>query len=333
MEEYQEEPISVIVAARDEEQNIALLINDLIAQTHTNFELIIVDDHSSDSTPQMVEEYAQMFSFIRLYKSDGQGKKSALKLGIQKAQFDFVVVTDADCRVSSNWLQTMVCFYKQKGVDLIFGPVRFSFSASIFSQFQSLEFLSLTASSAGSIGAGMPILSNACNMAFTKKCWNDCVSDIEEKSLSGDDMFLMISAKKQHKRIAFLKSPFAIVDTSACNSLSQFFNQRKRWSSKSKYYADLQVIIAGLIVALMSVNLVVLFVLSWICNAYFNVFFVCFGLKFVIDLLFLLLVSPFYQQERLLKWYVPLTLLYPFYVSVSLVGGLLENFTWKGRHV
>ncbi|HEY4789172.1 MAG TPA: glycosyltransferase, partial [Bacteroidales bacterium] len=99
---------SIIVPVRDEEENIKLLLDDLTSQNYPleQFEIILVDDHSSDNSVQLAKEYPASNLKIQTLPTDSNGKKAALRLGIQEAKGELIITTDADCRRGSGWLGT-----------------------------------------------------------------------------------------------------------------------------------------------------------------------------------------------------------------------------------
>ena len=99
---------SIIIAVRNEENNISALLSDLQNQDFPvdNYEVIIVDDNSTDKSPNIVKSFCKKYPqlFHQLFLSGSTGKKRALQKGIEHARGDVVVTTDADCRMSSGWL-------------------------------------------------------------------------------------------------------------------------------------------------------------------------------------------------------------------------------------
>jgi len=204
---------SLIVACRNEENNIKTLIEKLENQSLKNFEIIFVDDHSSDKTLELLKDSLPLFSEIKVIESNGNGKKHAIAEGIGIAKGDLIITTDADCIPGQEWIETIISFHDKTKADLIICPVKMIEHDSLFSKLQAIEFLSLVASGAGAAGVGMPILCNAANLAFTKKAWLESKNDLKNNEPSGDDVFLLLSIKKRNGKILFIKSQKAVVIT------------------------------------------------------------------------------------------------------------------------
>ena len=105
--------VSVVIAARNEEKNIANLLDDLISQTidKNNFEVIVSNDRSEDVTGKIINEYSRKYKFIKSIqitkKGDMASKKYALELAIKDSKGEIILATDADCRVPKNWAISM----------------------------------------------------------------------------------------------------------------------------------------------------------------------------------------------------------------------------------
>jgi len=322
--------ISVIVACKNEERNLGNLIKALLLQSSSDFESILVNDHSTDATNQIMMSAVKDFKNMIIHNSNEYGKKNALKEGINKSSGELIITTDADCVPATTWIESIVNFYKHNLYDLIIGPVVIKSDNSLFSNLQKIELASLVASGAGATGVGMPIMCNGANLAFTKAAWMESKNDLHEEEISGDDIFLLLSIKKRKGKIGFLKSAEAIVTTNSVNNFIDFTNQRKRWASKSKKYNDKHIIIIALIVFMICFIEIALFSISIIDYRYFKLFFIVFGIKFLVDFIFLNKISDFFKLENFTKDAFILSVLYPFYIVYSAVSGLFEkNIKWK----
>ncbi|MFT3751911.1 MAG: glycosyltransferase [Paludibacter sp.] len=260
---------------------------------------------------------------IQLVDAVGSGKKNALKEGILAASSKLIVTTDADCLPSYHWLESIAAYQKRNNCDLIICPVKLSGKDSLFAYLQVLEFTSLVASAAGAAGAGMPILCNGANLAFTKKMWLDCQDELHPEEQSGDDIFLLESVKKRSGKICFLKSESAFVTTGQAGNLIDLLKQRRRWASKSKFYTDWHLIFTALIVFAISFLLVALTVLSFYQIGYLYLFASLFLFKYFLDSMFLSAVSKFFQLNNIWLFSFLLSVFYPFYVVFVAVTSLV----------
>ncbi len=328
------ESVSIVIACRNEEENIDHLIKSLLQQDYPeeNTEIIVVDDHSEDNTYKILKKHAEKNNHLKILQNPKkqQGKKTALTYGIQHCSSEIIVTTDADCRMGTKWLSTLAAYYSIHKPKMIIAPVAIEPSSNIFAQLQALEFTSLIISGAGAAGINKPMMCNGANLLFEKSLFKN--STLQHEYASGDDIFLLLEAKKKNSReIHFIKSGEAIVYTKPSQTLSGFFNQRIRWTSKSKAYRDFDIIITALTVAASS-----FFLAFWLINSIFRpnewyIFVFLFMIKTMGDLFILIPGTKFFNQQNLLWLFLPLQLIYPFYIVATTFMGWLANFSWKGR--
>ncbi len=322
--------VSVIVPCKNEQDNILKLISCLAQQSYQNFELIIVNDHSSDLTLNYIKNAQNFFPKIQLINANGFGKKNALKEGILLAKSELILTTDADCLPTYHWIEAIVSFQHSFPSAMIIGPVGIKDNKSIFSRLQALEFVSLVGAAAGSTGVGSSILCNGANLAFQKKEWLKCQKNLHEKEQSGDDIFLLEELKKRGAKIRFLKSEAAFVKTMPQIKLSDFIKQRRRWTSKSKLYTDWQIILTACVIFGMSTLSLLLLLFSIYKTAYLIGFIAVFIFKFAIDTRFLYLIRRFFQLENIWFYSFILSLIYPFYIIfIALSAWIIPSKTWK----
>ncbi len=337
--------LSVIIAARNEERNIVNCLNDLIKQDYPKnlFEIIIIDDNSTDKTANIVNDFinSNPEKEITLISSKNsnipfQGKKQAIKTAVSVSKGDFIITTDADCRMGKKWLSTIAAYFESHQVKLIIAPVCFHKNNSAFKKLQNLEFLSLIASGAGSAKISHPIMCNGANLAFSKSAYNNVQSEGKKDNFtSGDDIFLMLKIKRKYgsRAIHFLKSYDAIVYTEAKNTFKEFFNQRIRWVSKSRGYSSMSLILTSLIIYIFNYLLLVGAILSFFFPEFISFTIILFFIKCIVDLPILAGITKFVKRQKLLFFFLPLQLIYILYISVIGFIGNFMKFEWKGRKI
>ena len=327
--------ISVIIPVRNEEKGILKLLEDLQNQTlnHSLFEVIVVNDASTDTTEAIVQNFVSNYklSLINLVEEKSSApKKRAISEAIQVAKGNLIVSTDGDCRVGADWLKTILFFQQQTKAVFVSGLVKIEPNSSFFSKLQSIEFASLVGTGAISIFNKTPTMCNGANIAYLKSAFIE-VNGFEgnENLASGDDEFLMHKMFVQYpERIRFLKSDLATVSTNPCHSLGVFVNQRKRWASKWRFYKDYKVSLVAISIFLL--NLMSIFVFFS-----FNKPLVLTGfcLKFCADFYIYILILRFLGFKNLL-FYIPFVLLlYPFYVVFIGILSLKSGYSWKNRQL
>ncbi|MBK8805703.1 MAG: glycosyltransferase [Bacteroidales bacterium] len=320
--------VSIIVAYKNEVANLPSLLEDLQSQDYPaqQVEIIFIDDNSTDSGSLLLENQ-NLITSLKL--NNAYGKKKAIALGIAHATHELIICTDADCRLGKGWVSSIVNHYEMRGAQLILSPVFFTHKNSFWHNVLELEFASLIASTAGAAGLNMSIMANGANIAFTRSSVNDYVQLSNQKSVSGDDVFLLHAFKKQQMGISFNAQTDALVETAAPSSLSAFLRQRFRWSSKSIYYKDKATIVVALLVFLTSLLQLALLVLSFFSNYYLILFLCSIVLKTVFDALVLIPFLKKFNRQYLLKYIVVVEFIYYIYIVFVAVFSFIVPSKWK----
>jgi cellulose synthase/poly-beta-1,6-N-acetylglucosamine synthase-like glycosyltransferase len=323
--------VSVIVPCRNEQFRISDILKDLSDQLYPSdrFEVIIVDDNSTDRTYETANA-VKTISNLSVIKTNGKGKKQALRTGIKASKGDLIITTDADCRIGNRWIITVASFYTEYLPQLIVCPVVLSGENNFFTGIQELEFLSLQGITAGTIAIGNPALCNGANLSFSKETYNNHLNNLFDEIGSGDDMFLMTSIKKDAgSKILWLESDNACISTRTSVNLRSFFKQRSRWFSKWKHYNDLYIF--NLSVVTLATNLMIA---GTVIAGLFQTRFLLLGavlflIKSLPDYLILKNTARRYKKENLLRYLIPAQLIYPFYILITLITSVLWKPKWK----
>jgi cellulose synthase/poly-beta-1,6-N-acetylglucosamine synthase-like glycosyltransferase len=318
--------MSVVIACRNEQKNLPLLLYNIEAQNYPPelFEVIIVNDNSSDTTGEIASRYMGLNNCIVINNS-GRGKKQAIRSGINASKGSLIITTDADCRMGQNWIRTIAAFYEKYKPEMIISPVKIESSSGFFGRFQELEFLSLQGVTAGTALSGEPSMCNGANLAFTREVYFKHSGNLHDEIPSGDDIFLLHSLKKDNSsKILWLESPDATITTSSSPSLTTFLTQRNRWVSKWKAYLDRFTILLGIVTFFSSLTLLTVLVSGFFIPQLLLVSLVAFVLKSVPDFLILRNVGIRYGKKNLLLWFFPSQVVYPFYVMFVVCYSLLN---------
>ncbi len=332
--------VTILIAARNEEDKLALTIEDILAQDYPKelVDLIVIDDHSTDRTAAIISSYAnQNVTLVRLNEDQplNSYKKKAIAEGIRIAKGSLIVTTDADCRMEKQWLATIVAMYEQKGLKLISSPVGYFEERSMFEEMQSLEFLYLIGLGASTIGNKMSSTCNGANLAYSKDVFLEVggFAGIDDVASGDDELLLHKIASKYPDGIGFCKSKQAMVYTHAKHSLTAFINQRKRWASKSTKYKNKPFVVLSVAIWLFNLGFLVSMTLGFFSVQAFWFALLILVMKFGAEVAFLYPVTRFARRTKLL-WYLPLiTVLHPVYMVYIGIAGNAGKYRWKGRMV
>ncbi len=325
--------VSVIVAFRNEAENLPELIKSFNSQTLpvNQWEVFFVDDNSSDSSISVINSSPKNFNFRLIQLSGVEGKKRAIIEGVKNARYNLVAITDADCIPSKLWLSNLV---EYGDVAQIQRTVIVKTSNSIVNMFEALDYASLMAVSAGSFGLGRPVIAASANLAFRK----DLV-DINEETLrtdisSGDDMFLLHTAKRNKaNKLMFYLGANGFVTTKFEGGFLGFIHRRKRWASKASGYKDFDTILVASVVFLFNLSIVLLALCSLLGFASIYNLLIALLVKTFVDFPLLFVFLKRTKQLKLMLVFLPLQFIYPFYISYSAIAGLFGGQIWKGRQI
>ncbi|GGK81994.1 glycosyltransferase [Rufibacter glacialis] len=333
---------TVILPVRNEAHNLLALLRDLEGQQYPahQFEVLVVDDHSEDGTPDVVRQFQESSDLpLRLlllsHFPGKRQKKAAVEIGISYAKGDWIACTDGDCRLSPLWLQALNQVRQNQKPKFISGPVVYSPLGTFWERLQALEFSALVGVGAASIALQKPTMCNGANLAYEKAAFYAVEGYAgNEQVPSGDDEFLL---HKIHQRfpgqVAFAKAKEALVQTPAAASVTQFVNQRIRWASKWRHYETLSsqmlaVVVLGANVAVMG-TLGAALAQTW----EWSFFMIVLLLKLGADAVLLNQILGFYHKKKLLSLLWFLQLVYVPYILLSSFLGWKGKYHWKGRQL
>ena len=333
--------VSVLVPVRNEEQHIANLVQDLIAQNYpiALFNIIIIDDHSTDQTATIVLSFSN--SNLRLLqlaieKPINSYKKRAIATAIATCDSELILTTDGDCRMGPDWIASIVSMFEQEHCQLISSPVAYHQEKSLAEKIQTVEFELLIAAGAACIQNKFPNTCNGANLAYTRAAYHAVggFKGIDDLA-SGDDELLLHKMHKQFPDgLRFLKEPSAIVYTEAKGTLRSFYQQRKRWASKSVKYADKRMVLLVSIIYFFNLLIFIQAGLLFFTTTNLAMFVILIGVKMGLDAILIFQSLSFFKKRRLL---LLLPLVEIFYVIYILIIGIIANiggaYEWKGRTV
>ncbi|MDA0177621.1 glycosyltransferase family 2 protein [Mesoflavibacter profundi] len=330
---------TVIIPFRNEAENLPALLNAIAELNYQNslFEIILVNDDSEDLSKEIATKFmsnsALDITLIENERQSNSPKKDAISSAIKISKYDWIITTDADCVLPKYWLDSFDVFIQKNEVKMVVGPVTYHKVNGFLQHFQLLDFLSLTGSTIAGFGINKPFLCNGANLGYKKSLFSDIKGfEGNDTIASGDDIFLMEKALKTDKNsVKYLKSKQAIVQTLAQPNFKSLLAQRIRWANKTSNYNNNFAKLVGLLVLLANSVVVIGFVLVALGLFQFKTFAYLFLLKLLIDFLLIYKTSVFFSKEQALKYYLPSSLVYPFFSVYVAVVGSFSTYKWKNR--
>ena len=339
--------LAIVVACKNEEDNLPLLFNSIERQHSMPKEIIFVDDNSTDNTFAILLDFAKKLPNVIVLQSPGNGKKAALIEGVKHCTAKYVLFTDADCILPDEYCLNAKIFLTTHSVDMLIGGVKLhylssnfagdfsvktdisDFALNPFKAFEILDLGSLQAVSAGSAMMGCPIMCNGANMIVRRDIYLEHISGIRTDIPSGDDMFMLHNIKASNGKIFYLFRPELIISTRGNDNPLSFFTQRKRWIGKLPAYTDKFTVATATITAVTNIMLTALYITTIFNSGFLLMAAMAYIIKLIVDCI---AIIPYLKtiNKRNLLYYMPLmSIFYPFYVTftgiVSVISFVIKN--------
>jgi cellulose synthase/poly-beta-1,6-N-acetylglucosamine synthase-like glycosyltransferase len=333
--------VSVIVPARNEAGEIEDCLDSLRATDYPSdrLRIIVVDDFSTDDTADRVRAFpsaedapagppVQVVELSDTSPSNGNHKPAAVARGVEVADGEVLLTTDADCRVPPSWVKSMVRHCTPE-TPFVAGPVAYEHDDRFLPRLQALELTGLVAYGAGTLDVGLPTFCNSANVAYRRD-----VIDAREAAPNGaarDEMLLQYVAYDTDRAAKFNPDPGAQVRTSPPTSLTDYLRQQARWAHMGLRYpfARPRALVVGLWAvhaALFLACAAALALPTWRQPAL-----LLFLVKMAADAVLVVPATRHFSQRGLMRSWVPTELLLLLAVPIIGVLGPLGAVTWKGR--
>lgn len=212
----------------------------VLEQAYPDFEVIVVDDASSDATPAVLRDLARRHARLRVLRLEEKkqaGKKAALALGIQAARYAWVVMTDADCRpASAHWLGGVAASAGQERVEMVLGYAPFERETGFFNGWARYEVVQTALHYLSFALAGMPYMGVGRNLAWKKTLFEQVGGFARHAHLAGGDDDLFVNAAARPGRAAVVLQAETFVYSSAPAGWRGWLRQKRRHVQAGLYY-------------------------------------------------------------------------------------------------
>ncbi len=330
--------VSVVFPARNEAGILERTIRSLLAQDYPgDFEIIVVDDRSTDSTHAILARFAREYERLRFRRvtdpNPPSPKKHALAEGIAMATGEIICTTDADCVFHPRWLRGMISYFDDR-VGVVAGLTRFKIAQGrepLWQKVQNLDFMLQGYLAAGAIGLGVAGSCNGSNLAYRRVVYDAIVGFSQfAHQVSGDDvLFAQKVSQATGWKMVYASAPETIIDSLPVPTIRELIQQRLRWASKGlAYRGSMKFLLFGLyffhilIFAFPLIGamypptipllaLAALWKISWDWHVIYE------GCRM------------FHQRDSL-RYFLPYEIAHTILTPVFGFGGLLLPFRWKG---
>lgn len=235
-------PVSVLVCAKNEEENVKRLIPLLLNQAYPNFEIVLINDASSDNTLEVFKEYAALHNSIKIVdvinnEAFWGNKKYALTLGIKAAKNEFLLFTDADCYpTSEQWISEMTSgFSKTKTIVLGYGAYE-KVKNSLLNKLIRFETCLTAIQYFGWAKSGNPYMGIGRNMAYKREEFfktNGFINHMKIRS-GDDDLFINEAANSKNTSICYSQESFTYSEPK--KNFRDWIRQKRRHVSTAGHY-------------------------------------------------------------------------------------------------
>lgn len=334
--------VSVLVPARNESSNIVNCLESLWQQVYPKhlYEVFIIDDHSTDNTAGVVENFIGGKDNFYLLRHHPDGitptyKKQALKFGLKKVTGEIIMTIDADTVADPEWIQHMVEQYDEE-TGLVAGLVTFPAvtEETIFHKLQTLEFAGIVFCGVGSLGNRNPLICNGSNLSYRRRAFDQAGGYDGNLHLpSGDDDLLLQNIHKRTDwKVNYSIRPGTINYTRPVNTIAGFLNQRARWTSKSIHYPKKWIF--PLLFSIYMFYALIFVLLPLTLAGLFPVEFYITGilLKVVPELLIVLRGTAILGRRDLLRWFGVAQIFQIPYILYAGFMGFFNKFSWKDKY-
>jgi len=333
-------PVSVIVAARNEEAQISACLQSLVSQDYPKqlLQIIIVDDRSHDRTAAIVRDFMADHPTIELIPvhdtvSGFAPKKYAIDQAIRRATGDIIFTTDADCTPGKHWVSEMLAYFEPEvGMVAGYNPYDANHKRNALPQkMLALDYFSMAAVAAASAGLGFPVSCSGGNLAYRKSLYVELggFRNIQSAVSGDDDLFLEQVRDRTDWQIRYATHPRTFVPTQPPHNMRAFVDQRVRYASKGRRYAGpVQAVLVG--VYLLNVSLLAVLLVAAIDHRLLLIGSVCWGVKATAEFLFLARASAKFCVAFNSRYFLPTAILHPLYIATFGLLGQIRPIHWKG---
>ena len=334
----QQPAVSILISARDEEEHLAQCLESIIRLEYPAqlLEVLILNDHSVDSTLEIAQSYAGQYRQLRVIDIDTlipglqvQGKMNALAQGLEQARGEIILITDADCRVPPGWVSEFVKYFTADvglaGSMTLLSPL--THKDTCFTRVQNLDWIFLQGVAAGTAALSLPVTVLGNNFGFRRQAYLDTGGFAALGFSLAEDMQLLQAIHRQGWKVVYPLQAATAVSSVPLPTVKEFYRQRLRWvkSSGTASWWGYMLMSASLLAHLVMV-VAVIFKLLNLSVA------IAIALALFVDFIFLLRLLKRFRLSRLIFYFPLFEIFYLLYtLFFAVIFFLPAGVVWKDR--
>ena len=325
--------VTILICARNEEKNLDYCLRSLanIEYPAELLEILIVDDCSTDSTPAMLAEWQKKIPNLKIIQTENfnepkfEGKVGALIHGMDKATGEFVVITDADCAVSPEWVREHLRWY---GPDTgMVSSITVLDSMKPFDGAQSLEMVELLGLSMSAINYGIPVSVIGNNLSIRKAAYEEIGGYRKIPFSVTEDVALFQAVWNSGKwKVRFKANEDLLVKSQPPNNFRTWWRQKHRWVIGGK---DIKIM--GKLILLLGFIGAFVFIFALATIIHFQYSVVALAIKLLADLIIIFPALRGLKQKKLIVFFGYYQMYLFFFLLCVPVLYLQKDVKWKGR--
>lgn len=327
-------PVSIIIAAHDEQDNLYELLPMLLDQDHPEFEIIVVNDRSEDDSEFYLHELERQFPRFRVVTIKRtpdylNPKKYALALGIRAARYEHLLFTDADCRpCSTNWIQKMQSGYA-KGAEVVLGYSPYAQLKGFLNHLIRFETLLTGIQYLSHANQGQAYMGVGRNLSYTKACFfknKGFASHI--RTMGGDDDLFVRDAANNSKISIVINKEAQTVSIPKKTFREWIIQKRRHMSVGGRYKAADRRRIGAFVVS--NVFFYILLVVLLVLHSHLAILAALTGLRYLVVFPVYVLVARRLDEPISLPLLPVLDIVYFFnYVFLGVSVLMYKRLRWK----
>lgn len=276
-----EHSVSIVIAARNEEQNLINFLPEILTQNYPNYEVVVVNDRSWDESLDVLMAFEQKYKHLRVVDildsgKEGHQKKMALTLGIKAAQFDRLIFTDADCKpANKNWLTEMVQGFQNNKM-LVLGAGAYSRKKGFLNKIIRFDAIMIAIQYLSLGKAKIPYMGVGRNLGYTKELYDSVRGFKSHYYIPSGDDDLFVNEAGNSKNTAVIFNENAVTFSNPKESYVDWKRQKTRHFTTGNRYKKYQLFLLSLFpislalfytsfIALISLNFFSLYIIGILC--------------------------------------------------------------------